>query len=217
MERGTRNLKNIRSTIPKPRIETLSDLVFGLALSISAFSLAWQPPSIINDIIIDMVSFGLSFLILISVWIRYTAIMSVLPVETNTAFFLNIILLLLVAIELYALNLIGLIGHFKESTIGHIASVIYALDMGGLMVVIAAFSHILSVEEKQLVPPLLAEKYKQIRNILLISAALFFITILPDFWVYTIADRLMGFLFWFIPLTISRIKMEWKTSKNTQP
>ncbi|MGA8905521.1 MAG: hypothetical protein WB661_11010, partial [Candidatus Bathyarchaeia archaeon] len=68
--------RNRGQTIPRPRIETLSDLVFGLALSIGALTLVGKPPSTPADIRSDVLGFGFSFIILISVWVRYTRIMS---------------------------------------------------------------------------------------------------------------------------------------------
>jgi hypothetical protein len=78
---------------PRPRIESLSDLVFGLALSVGAISLISRLPSSPVGIVYDIVEFGFSFLILITVWISYTSIMSVLPLEDATTITLNVILL----------------------------------------------------------------------------------------------------------------------------
>ena len=70
-----------RST-PKSRIESLSDLIFGLALSIGALTLIGQPPSNISTAFF-LAYFAFSFLILISVWYSYTQTMSNLRIETK--------------------------------------------------------------------------------------------------------------------------------------
>lgn len=51
---------------PKPRIESLSDLIFGLALSIGAIALVSNPPSADLGLFRDIVTFAFNFLILIS-------------------------------------------------------------------------------------------------------------------------------------------------------
>nr|MDO8082102.1 TMEM175 family protein [Candidatus Freyarchaeota archaeon] len=198
---------------PRPRIETLSDLIFGLALSIGALSLVTNPPISISDITVDILSFGFSFLVLISVWILYTAIMSVLPMETRTTTLLNIILLFLVSIEPYVFNLVSLIGHFHSTQIDNFASIVYAFDMGGLMAIMAFFAHALSIEEKGLVSPLQMSRFKDIRNILFISAGLFFISVIPEFWIWTIEGTPIRFYFWLIPLVISWLRRAWIPKK----
>jgi len=52
---------------PRPRIESLSDLVFGLALSIGAFALVSAPPIDDAGFYRDVFTFGFNFLVLISI------------------------------------------------------------------------------------------------------------------------------------------------------
>lgn len=133
---------------PRPRIESLSDLVFGLALSIGTISLITRIPRSPGDIVFDVVQFGFSFLVLISVWISYTSIMSVLPVEDRTVTILNVVMLFLVAIEpyLFYLNVIfDLSGH--ELLLDY-ASTIYAIDMAGLFAILAIHASVDQGREK---------------------------------------------------------------------
>ncbi|MGD0644409.1 MAG: TMEM175 family protein [Candidatus Bathyarchaeia archaeon] len=92
-----------RST-PKARIESLSDLIFGLALSIGALTLIGQPPSDFTALTFAIAYYGFSFLILISVWYSYTRAMSQLHFETTRTVLLNIALLFLVSIEPFLFN-----------------------------------------------------------------------------------------------------------------
>jgi uncharacterized membrane protein len=55
---------------PRPRIESLSDLVFGLALSIGAFGLVSSPPTDDAGFYRDVITFGFNFVVLISIWVR---------------------------------------------------------------------------------------------------------------------------------------------------
>src|SRR3989441_11855237 len=68
---------------PRPRLETLSDLIYGLSLSIGAISLVItnNQASTASDINRNILEFLFVFLILITSWIIYTSDMSVLPLE----------------------------------------------------------------------------------------------------------------------------------------
>src|SRR5712671_2802354 len=84
---------------PRPRLESLSDLIYGLSLSIGAISLVItnNQSSSAGDINKNILQFLFVFLILITSWIIYTSDMSVLPIETRLVQLLNVVLLMLVA------------------------------------------------------------------------------------------------------------------------
>jgi uncharacterized membrane protein len=211
--------KNTERSGPRPRIETLSDLIFGLALSIGALSLlGGKQPSSLVEIMDDMIGFGFSFLILISVWLRYTEVMSVLPVETKTTIFLNVIMLFLVSVEPYLFNLVefSLFGHAAQSELLDYTSILFALDMAGLMAILAFFTHQLAIEEKKLISPELLWKYKRTRNFLFLSAGLFVLTLLPQFWSWKFQDTPLRFYFWFAPLAVSWIRRISERPPKTQ-
>jgi len=202
-------------THPRPRIETLSDLIFGLALSIGALSLLSKPPSTPGEVRSDIFAFAFSFLILIYVWMSYTRIMSVLPLETRATIFLNILMLFLVVIEPYLFYLVTLFGHVYEYLLVDYASVIYSLDMGGLMAILAFFNHELSVEEKRLIPQELLPRHKRARNVLFVSAGLFFLTALPQFWSWQIDGVPLRFYLWFSPLAVSWISRGLRADQHS--
>jgi uncharacterized membrane protein len=169
---------------PRPRIQSLSDLIFGLALSIGALNLITSKPADTPTLFGNLATFGFSFLILIFVWFRYTEVMSVLPVETTRTRALNTVMLFLVAIEPYLFNQISF-GFTPAASPGLPqidASAIYALDLGAIWAILAAFTHILTIEERKLVAPDLVKKYRLMGNLEIIVAAIFFISILPAFW-----------------------------------
>src|SRR5260370_10915839 len=66
---------------PRPRIESLTDLVFGPTLSIGAVGPISNRPKNTEIRVERIVGFGFSFLILISIWFRYTEVMSILRVD----------------------------------------------------------------------------------------------------------------------------------------
>ncbi len=192
----------------KTAIESVSELVkivFGLALSIGAISLISRLPARPFGILIDIGEFGFSFLILISVWLGYTNIMSVLPIEDSTTVTLNLVLLFLVSIEPYLFYLNITFDLLARELLLNSASMLYALDMAGLMLILALFTHQLAREERGLVPKESLARFKRVRSILFISAGLFAITILPVFWTFKLLDLPIRFYFWFVPLIFSSV------------
>jgi len=203
----TRTLaQEIRNRIPKTRIESLTDLIFGLALSIGAVSLLSKPPLSPADVMTDLVGFGFSFLILISIWFRYTNIMSVLPVETSGMMFLNVVMLFLVSVEPYLLSLLTF-GSVEASRVAivNFASEAYALDMAGLNLILGVFAHQLTIEERKLVNPELAGRYRRNRNVSYFVAVLFAVSTLPFFWSWEIMGTPVRFYLWYTILTIAWI------------
>ena len=190
-------------------IESLSELVkiiFGLALSIGAISLISRLPTKPLGILVDVAEFGFSFLILISVWMGYTNIMAVLPMEDSVTVILNLVLLFLVSIEPYLFYLNITFDLLSHELLLNSASMLYALDMTGLMLILALFTHQLAREERGLVSKESMARFKRVRNTLFISGGLFAITILPLFWTFKLWDLPIRFYFWFIPLILSSVR-----------
>jgi len=183
--------------IPRPRIQTLSDLIFGLALSIGAITLLTEKPGNIMELASSLLGFGWAFVILALVWVRYTRIMSVLPVETGKIIGANMLLLFLVSIEPYLYNLITvsflpLPGQLDSGT----TTALYAADMGSIFLIIAYFTNELTIEERKLIPVKLLRSYKLQRNTTIVSAALFLVTTLPIFWGFAVLGLQIRFVVW---------------------
>ena len=159
----------------RSRIERLSDLIFGLALSISALTLVGKQPGTIEEMSFSLGLYGFSFLILMSVWRVYSAITSVLPSETPILVDLNIALLFFVSIEPYLFNELFSLGGSMFLN----ASALYSLDLAAMFFTIAFFNHSLANEERRLVPREQLGKYKSDRNFTLLVAAVFANSVLP--------------------------------------
>jgi len=166
--------------VPRPRIQGLSDLIFGLALSIGAIQLIGSLPQNNGALVNDIAAFGFSFIILISVWNRYTTTTSVMPVETPVLVRINMVLLFLVTLEPFLFNL--LINQHLSSDFASEVSSYYALDIAGMNVILAYFTHVLTLEEKNLIPKDLRSRYRTTRNLLLLGAGIFLVSDFPIFW-----------------------------------
>ncbi len=165
--------------VPRPRIQGLSDLIFGLALSIGAIQFIGNVPADPIDLEVDILTFGFSFLILIRVWNQYTTTTSVMPVETPGMIRLNMLLLFLVAIEPFLFAVLVIRGFSQP--VGAEASLCYGLDIGAMNLILAYFSHLLSQEERNLVPAELIGRFRIGRNAQLLGSAIFIASDLPFF------------------------------------
>jgi len=193
--------------IPRPRIQTLSDVIFGLALSISVIPLLSGKPSNLSDLAGSILGFAWAFLILALVWVRYTRIMSVLPIETGGMVGANLFLLFLVSIEPYLYNLIyssyGSGAALEPGT----ATSLYALDMSAIFLVTAYFLGELTKEERKLLSKRLLRSYRLEGYGSLAAAGLFLISILPVFWSLDIRGIPIRFVLWmgtFLVMVVRR-------------
>ena len=201
--------RTLSETIPRPRIQALSDLIFGLALSIGAITLLTQKPSSVTDLAVSLVGFGWAFFILALVWFRYTRVMSVLPVETGRMMGANMLLLFLVSVEPYLYNLIGVSFVSAPGQLDSgITTALYAADMGSMFLIIAYFTHEITIEERRLIPQKLFKSYRLQRNATIAVAALFLVSTLPIFWTLTVFGFQVRFILWIGTLGASIIRRE---------
>jgi uncharacterized membrane protein len=203
---------------PRSRLEGLSDLVFGLALSIGALNLISSNPAGSSNptgsLLTGIILFMFSFLVLINVWLRYSDIMTFLPVENRRSRDLNIGLLFLVALEPYLFNqLFGYgLGGFNgvgnpivQGSFLDVSTTLFALDIGSIYGILALFTNLLAREEKNLVEPGLLGYYKRKRNVEATVAGAFFISALPFFWTPAPILGILRFYFWLAPFFARRV------------
>ena len=184
---------------PRPRLETLSDLIYGLSLSIGAISLIITvgQSSSADDINRNIFEFLFVFFILITSWLIYTSDMSVLPMETRLVTLLNVVLLMLVAIFPYLFDQV--FSATNPVSVREYASVLFTVDYAGTMLIMAAFSHIIAQEEKHLVDGEIMERFRQTRNILsLLGIVVLLSLVIPWQWqIFGVSIRLV---IWYVPI-----------------
>jgi uncharacterized membrane protein len=191
-------------TRPRPRIESLSDLIFGLALSVGAITLVGNVSSIttIQQLLRDVAVFGFSFLILIAVWMRYTRIMSALPLENRWTISLNTALLFTVSIEPFLFNVLQLDSNLSPDA----ASQVYAVDLGVMMVILGCFTLVLSDKERNLIPKDMIKEFKAESITMFIAGGLFFISTLEIFWNPAPNGQPWRFYVWIVPFALAAIR-----------
>jgi uncharacterized membrane protein len=195
--------------LPHDRIEALSDLVFGLALSIGAIVLVTQTaPKTSADVISSLIEFGFSFVVLLRVWTRYTKIMGELPFDTAWTRDLNLFLLFLVSIEPYLFYLLyGSLG--KHPTIAlspDFTTAIYALDLAGLFLVLGFMTYLLAQEERTQHVPELVRNFQFSANAQVIAALLFLVSSDGLFWRLAPAGIPLRFWLWVLALVIGSVE-----------
>ena len=200
--------------VPRPRIQGLSDLIFGLALSIGAVQLVTNLPTQTGDLTNDIYTFGFSFLILINVWNRYTATTSVMPVETRLMVRLNMALLFLVAIEPFLFEVMVVNGFSKA--VGVEASLYYGIDIGGMNLVLAYFTHLLAQEERNLIPREMIGSYRATRDNLVLGAAVFLASDFPLYLAVDVGGLPLRVILWILVLPMLWIPRQFGRVKKEQ-
>jgi len=171
-----------------PRIESLSDLIFGLALSIGALTLINQQVTTMPQLIGLILEYAFSFIILIGVWRAYTILMASFTFETSGLFNANLLLLFLVAVEPFLYNMLY---NNNASGMSEGISILYALDLGGMFFILAFFSHRI-YKRKEVANGANLRKYGVRRNAFLISLAIVLISCLPVFWSLQLSLSFLG-------------------------
>lgn len=182
---------------PRPRIETLADLIFGLSLGIDSVALIPSSGLTPFDMNVRILGFAFAFLFVITAWLIYTTYASVLPLEEPGVTFLNVGLLLLVSLIPYLLNsvVIGL-----ATVVGDYSSSLFALDLTGILVILAVFAHILGLEANHLVPHDSMPLFRAGRARMVVLAVLMAASIAPPLWSVRFLGVPLRLYVWTLPL-----------------
>lgn len=210
-----------QGTRPRPRIEGLSDLIFGLALSIGAFALVSSPPTSASGFYKDVITFGFNFVVLITIWIRYTRIMSALPIETRTTMLLNSVLLFTVSLEPFIFNILRSANLVNPAPAGlyEAASSAFGVDLGAMALIMGVFTLALADEEKRLVPQEFISRLRSESVTWFVSSAVFLASALPVFGRISVGGYLVTGvsvreLLWFGAVVIAWLRSGFRESMN---
>jgi uncharacterized membrane protein len=202
----------------KIRVESLSDLVFGLALSIGSLILVDRGVQSAESLEVNVLLFGFGFLIIIMVWLRYSRTMAVLPVDVPFVLLTNLALLFLVALEPY---LFYVLWSVPTPGLSDSASAAYALDLGGMFFMQAVLAYLVVKEEKvglhgQRPPrPAVRRRFLRAARMNAILGVVFVVSALPFFWVDTQVGPLRYYLWVAIfLLSITTLSFEGRRAKD---
>jgi len=183
----------------KIRLESLSDLIFGLALSIGSLELLARTPQTPADLGTSVALFAFSFLIVVSIWFGYARIMAVISQETGGAVSLNLLLLFCVALEPYLFFVL----QSKPSDLSFLdwTSFGYALDVGAMFLILGGLIRLI-LRKKSLgvegfdLHPVLLRRFRVAMFFYAFIGGAYFVSALPFFWVDTPIGPLR-FVFWY--------------------
>jgi len=200
------------------RVESLSDLVFGLALSIGSLILVGRAPQSGQDLAVNVVLFGFGFAIVVLTWLGYSRTMAVLPADVPYALATNIVLLFLVALEPY---LFYVLQSVQSLDLLDAASAAYALDVGGMFFMLATLSQLMVREDKarshgqQRLTPELLTRFRRFAKADAVIGLVFFASALPIFWIDTPAGFLR-FYMWGSSLLVLGVSVASRRSAKRQ-
>jgi len=184
------------------RIENLSDLVFGLALSIGSIVLISKLPQSPTDLVMGIEIFGFSFLLVVWIWGSYTAVMTALPLEAPGTYLLNVILLFCVAVEPYLFY----VQQEAQRPFLEFAAAVYALDVGAMLFILAGLDRILLSEERRGglhdLPPARLRRFRWSGVALSIGGAVFVVSALPVFWTPVPLGEYLRFDMWYVVIVV---------------
>ena len=180
-------------------MESLSDLIYGLSLSIGAINLVItnNQSSSASDINKNILQFLFVFIILITSWIIYTSDMSVLPIETRLVQLLNVLLLMLVATIPYLFDQV--VSTFNPSSVQDYASILFTADYAGTLFIMAVFSHIIAQEEENLVDGDIMIRMRRVRNRLSLLAIIVVLSIAAP-WDWIVLGVRVRLYIWLLPI-----------------
>lgn len=186
----------------KIRIESLSDLVFGLALSIGSLEFLSSQTTSAYDLARNVLFFGFSFIILVFTWLGYSRTEAVLPRQSDASIYLNILLLFLVAIEPYLFFVLV----SGTAQLANVSSIAYALDVGPMFLIQAALANLVIKEDKETrklgkqepLHPEIIERFRRAINYEIGAGVVYLISVLPIFWEIQTPIGQFRFVLWWV-------------------
>ncbi len=123
--------------------------------------------------------------------------MSVLPVETRLVTFLNVVLLMLVAIIPYLVDQVE--SPFNASEVKNYASILFTVDFAATLFIMAVFAHVIVLEEKQLVEREVMIRFQRSRNILFLLTVVVLVSLAAP-WDWTFLNVHVRLFIWYVPI-----------------
>jgi len=184
---------------------SFADIIFGLALSISALFLTQNRVQTSQDFAWNVVLFAFSFLVIAITWLFYSRTMSVLSSEVPSTLFLNLALLFCVALEPYLFYM--LMNNATQDLLSF-TSVGYALDVGFMFVILGTLASFvlkqnlrLREDQRLKLRPKDVPAFRRMMFEEYVVAAIFLVSSAPIFWVPTPIGHLR-FVFWYLSFVI---------------
>jgi uncharacterized membrane protein len=161
-------------------MEVLSEIVFGLALSVGALALVGNPPTSSETLYTSLATFGFSFLVLILVWLSYSRLRSAGTFEGGWSLRLNVILLFTVSIEPFLFDL--LVKSNQSAAFQAAVSQAYGIDLGVMIGVLGLFDLYFLAAPRVVLTPEVRRRLHLDGIYRSVVAGIYFVSAAPIFW-----------------------------------
>ncbi len=184
----------------KGQFKSLTDIVFGLAISIGGIGFITSIPRSSADIFSGMAWFALGFLILIALWVNYTRVIDETEIESPGDMILNVLLLLCVSLEPIVLNIISALSSNSAPQVQpgllDFSTTIYAVDVGSMLLIFSLLYH--WVVQDKIKAGLYQQmmEFRHLRNIRVLEGGIFFLSVLPFFWNDVVNGIQLRYIIW---------------------
>ena len=155
----------------RKRIEDLSNLVFGLALTLGAITLTKPDSDDLAALLNTIIQFGLSFAVIIWIWWLYNNLVHAQNLARRGMVPLNLLLLFLVVIEPFLLSV------SQPYASGKVA---YSIDLGITLLIFAMFTHSIMTDGSMAATEAQKKRLRSNRDLTLGCAAIFFASLIPQ-------------------------------------
>lgn len=185
---------------PRSAMEVLSEIVFGLALSVGALALVGSPPTSPETLYRALATFGFSFLILIGVWLAYTRLRVVGTFESGWSLRLNVVLLFTVSIEPFLFDL--LVKANQTAAFQAAVSQAFAVDLGVMTAVLGSFAVYFVARARPDVTPEVRRRFRLEGVERWFVAGVFFVSAAPIFEQVNIDGESIRVVMWVVGLLL---------------
>ncbi|MGD0719001.1 MAG: TMEM175 family protein [Thermoplasmata archaeon] len=211
------------SHISADRIEALTDMIFGLALSITAIQLAFAPPNDEIEVVGYIAEFVVSFSLLIWIWMSYTRISERITAEREEILLLNAGLLLVVSLEPYLLFIVWS-GVFlgKDEVILNLSSIAWSVDVAFMFLILGLMTRQGILHSQHRIPSEVSRDVRLLIYWRYLTAGLVALAVLPIFWSWSIVTTQLNdatpptfivlharYFYWVVALVTSAIGAVW--------
>lgn len=207
------------SHIGPARIEALSDMIFGLALSITAIQLAFAPPNNEVEIVGYIAEFVVSFALLIWIWTSYTRICERITIERENLLVLTIVLLLVVSLEPYLLFIVWS-GIFlgRDEGLLNLSSIAWTIDVATMFLLLGLMTRQGILHPEHEIPVEISREVQRLVYWRYVSVVVIGIAALPFFWAWAITTSQLNdaspptdivlharYFYWIVALGITAV------------
>jgi uncharacterized membrane protein len=176
----------------KKRLEDLSNLVFGLALTLGAITLTAPVNDDLGALFAVILRFALSFAIVVWIWWLYNNVVQDIEKSRPGLASLNMVLLFLVVIEPFLLTV------SNDYSSGKIA---YSIDLGTILVILAIFYQFAIDDPSISAVKRSKESLAMNRNLSFLFAAIFYTSIVPQLMLPGIGIEIQSYM-WLAVLVL---------------